>query len=157
VRRRKRFTIAELFAITARAYERVAHLRGVSLAVTATDVTLEADEEMFRRVFENLIENALRYVNQGGHIVLHAATEDDRVLLAVANTGPPVPVKNRRVIFEKFGHVQRHSGVARLDLGLGLYFCRLVASAHQGTISVEDVDGWTTSFVIHLPDQRNQT
>jgi signal transduction histidine kinase len=35
--------------------------------------------------------------------------------------------------------------------GLGLYFCRLVVSAHQGSIALEDVDGWSTSFVIRLP------
>lgn len=151
---RSRFTVAELFAAIARTYEQGARMRNAALEVTAVDVTLEADRDMLRRVFENLLENALRYVNPGGRIVLHATIDEDRVLLAAANTGPPVPLENRRVIFEKFGHLRRHSGVARMDLGLGLYFCRLVVEAHDGTIHVEETAEFPTVFLIDLPGRR---
>jgi K+-sensing histidine kinase KdpD len=55
-------------------------------------------------------------------------------------------------MFDKFP-VAEGASRPTASWALGLYFCRLVVSTHQGTIAVEDVDGWSTSFVIRLPGQ----
>jgi signal transduction histidine kinase len=79
------------------------------------------------------------------------ATESGgEVVLSIHNTGKVIPLPDRERIFAKFQ--QGDTETSRLfGWGLGLYFCRLVVEAHSGRIAVEDVVGWSTSFVIRLP------
>jgi two-component system OmpR family sensor kinase len=59
----------------------------------------------------------------------------------------------RSHIFDKFPIMTTNEPRQTSTGGIGLYFSRLVADAHQGAITVDDIDGWTMSFVIHLPSQ----
>jgi signal transduction histidine kinase len=110
---------------------------------------LDCDAEMLTRVLENLLDNGLRYAPQRGKLVARAVAVGDTIELQVGNNGPPVPVEARALIFEKFG--QTASGTGRMNLGLGLYFCRLVAEVHGGTIRVEETPALPTLFVFALP------
>ena len=78
-----------------------------------------------------------------------AAQEGAELLLAVRNTGEPVPAEARARLFQK-GVVRRGSR-QRNNLGLGLYLCRLVAVAHDGSVALREETGWATSFVARLP------
>jgi two-component system heavy metal sensor histidine kinase CusS len=70
--------------------------------------------------------------------------------LSVHNNGAPIDAVDRERIFAKFQ--QAGAEGARLGgWGLGLYFCRMVVEAHGGTITVEDMEGWPTSFVLRVP------
>jgi signal transduction histidine kinase len=104
--------------------------------------------EMVHRLYDNLVLNALDFVRPGGRIEVAAWQKDRELLLAVRNTGEPVPAEARARLFQKGGQ----SGVRRKqNLGLGLYLCRLVAVAHDGTIGLEEEPGWAASFIAHLP------
>jgi len=105
--------------------------------------------EMVHRFFDNLVLNALDFVRPGGRIEVAAWQEGPELLLAVRNTGEPVPAEARARLFQK-GAVQRGSR-QKHNLGLGLYLCRLVAVAHDGAITLRDEPGWSTSFVARLP------
>jgi two-component system, OmpR family, heavy metal sensor histidine kinase CusS len=107
--------------------------------------------EMVHRFFDNLVLNALDFVRPGGRIDLSARQEGPELVLAVRNTGEPVPPAARERLFQK-GIVQRGAR-QKHNLGLGLYLCRLVAVAHDGAISLRDEPGWATSFVARLPVQ----
>jgi signal transduction histidine kinase len=93
--------------------------------------------------------NALDFVRPGGKIEVAACQEGAELVLAVRNTGEPVPTQARARLFQK-GAVQRGSR-QKHNLGLGLYLCRLVAVAHDGSISLRDEPGWATAFVARLP------
>jgi signal transduction histidine kinase len=125
--------------------------KSVSIEVDAPDTLfMVADRRLFPRLLDNLVSNALRYTSTGGRILLVAATSGGEVVISVHNTGQAIPVGDRERIFAKFQ--QGETETQRLfGWGLGLYFCRLVAETHSGRISVEDVVGWPTSFVIRLP------
>jgi two-component system heavy metal sensor histidine kinase CusS len=128
----------------------MAREKGVDVRVEAgTDFTLRGDPRLFGRVFENLLSNSIRHAPPGGQILL-AATRDGAVCrLSVHNNGAPIDAEDRERIFAKF---QQAGDGARLGgWGLGLYFCRMVLEAHGGTIVVETLDGWPTSFVMRLP------
>jgi signal transduction histidine kinase len=104
--------------------------------------------EMVLRLYDNLVLNALDFVRPGGRIEVAAWQQGRELLLAVRNTGEPVPPEARARLFRKGGQ----SGVRRKqNLGLGLYLCSLVALAHDGTIGLEEEQGWAASFVAHLP------
>lgn len=125
--------------------------RSKTLAVkveTTPGLAFCGDPRLFPRLIENLVSNSMRHAPNGGKILLRAAKVDDHYRLSVHNNGAPIDQQDRERIFDKFhqGEAQRLSG-----WGLGLYFCRMVVEAHGGRITVEDVDGWPTSFVIRLP------
>lgn len=104
--------------------------------------------EMVHRLYDNLVLNALDFVRPGGRIEVAAWQEDRELLLAVRNTGDPVPPEARARLFQKGAQ----SGSRRKqNLGLGLYLCRLVALAHDGRIALEEEPGWAASFVARLP------
>jgi signal transduction histidine kinase len=108
--------------------------------------------EMIHRLYDNLILNALDFVRPGGRIEVAARQEGRELLLAVRNTGDPVPPEARLRLFEKSAAAPRK----RHNLGLGLYLCRLVSVAHDGTIALLEEPGWAASFVARLPIQAAQ-
>ena len=125
--------------------------KSVAIEVDAPDTLfMVADRRLFPRLLDNLVSNALRYTSNGGRILLVAAASGGEVVLSVHNTGEAIPVGDREKLFAKFQ--QGETETQRMfGWGLGLYFCRLVAEAHSGRIAIEDVVGWPTSFVVHLP------
>jgi signal transduction histidine kinase len=123
--------------------------RGVTFAVDCSDeLHGNFDVALVERVLHNLVGNAARYCTPGGQIQVVGRPgpmgEDGSVELEVVNSGPPVPETIRSTLFGKY---VRGGGGKR---GMGLYFCRLVAEAHGGSIEYETrPDG--PAFVIRLP------
>ncbi|HTM22892.1 MAG TPA: hybrid sensor histidine kinase/response regulator [Kofleriaceae bacterium] len=108
------------------------------------------DPALIERVLHNLVGNAVRYVQPGGLVRVSAVPliADGTVSLAlsVANTGPAIPREVVAKLFSKYG-----AGTGtRSQRGMGLYFCRLVAEGHGGTIDCEPTDAGPR-FVIRLP------
>jgi signal transduction histidine kinase len=126
-----------------------AHARNIVIDVTSEpNIQLSADVDLLTRAFENIIDNAFRYTPADGRIAVEAHMDQGQVAIRIGNTGSAIPREARSVIFEKFGQ-STHAG--RMNLGLGLYFCRLAAEAHGGEIHVEETQGLPTVFVINLP------
>jgi signal transduction histidine kinase len=114
------------------------------------DLAVRGDVRLLGRVIENLLSNSIRHTPAGGRIMLAASREGGDCRLSVHNSGEPINPTERERIFAKFQ--QGSAEGARLGgWGLGLYFCRMVVEAHGGRISVEDVEGWTASFVVRMP------
>jgi two-component system, OmpR family, heavy metal sensor histidine kinase CusS len=124
--------------------------KSVEVRVEAdADLGLRGDPRLFGRVFENLLSNSIRHTPAGGQILLSAHREGRTCRMSVHNSGPAIAACDRDRIFAKF---QQGGDGARLGgWGLGLYFCRMVLEAHDGTIVVEDAEGWSTSFVMRVP------
>lgn len=130
---------------------RQAQARGFTIhGEVAAGLVVAIDADLMTRVIENLLDNAARYTPRDGRIHVGVTVHDDRVKIAIGNSGRAVPAEARAVIFEKYG--QSASGShGRMNLGLGLYFCRLAIEAHVGKIWVEETEPLPTVFVIDLP------
>ncbi len=111
--------------------------------------TIQADADLLTRAVENIFDNALRYTPAGGRIEVAVEESGQAVNLRIGNTGVPIPVEFRTAIFDKYNQSASASG--RLNMGLGLYFCRLATEAHGGRIWVEQTEALPTVFVIQLP------
>lgn len=124
------------------------------------DATFNVDEDLIRRVLENLTDNALKYA-PGGTVVVRAQRSDDgrsddersdhaAIVLEVEDDGPGIPPDAREAIFEKYARLSGapHSERSR---GLGLTFCRLAVEAHGGEIWVESA-GRGSIFRARIPD-----
>jgi signal transduction histidine kinase len=115
------------------------------------ELTVNIDRELFARILENLLDNSARYAPRGGRCTLHAKCENGQIEIAVGNNGPPVPVVDREKIFGRYFQVEARRAAARANRGLGLYFCKLAAEAHDGTIHVEERGDLGAVFVVRIP------
>lgn len=132
---------------------RTAARRGLVLSVHAPEgLTFVGDPSLLLRVLENILDNAVRYARR--EIRLEATATPGGVSLAVGNDGPPVPAAQHARVFARFERVpgdEPNEYAARMNLGLGLYFCRLAAQAHGGDIRVDTRSDMPTTFVLDLP------
>jgi signal transduction histidine kinase len=126
-------------------------------AVASVDVADDApvflaDRSMLKRVFGNLVQNALTHTAERVRITLAARrADDDRILFTVADNGPGIPREFHEVIFHKFERVKVPSMPRVRSSGLGLAFCKLAVEAHNGRIWVQSEEGHGSQFHIVLP------
>jgi signal transduction histidine kinase len=95
----------------------------------------QADDSLFARVVDNLLDNAIKYTPSGGSISLSVQPDNGCVVVRVADNGPGIPEFDRERVFEKF---EQLSGDRRGDfgVGLGLAFCKMAVQAQGGRIWV---------------------
>ena len=113
-------------------------------------VPVAGDRPMLQRMVANLIDNAIKYSPPGGQVSLAAERlNDGTARLTVADTGAGIPPDAREKIFERFyrGDQSRSRG----GFGLGLSLARIVARAHGGDITVDNMVGGGSRFTVLLP------
>jgi len=149
--RPQRLDLTALFEEVRQAFGQAAQFRRLAMEVEApAGLVIQGDKALLMRVVENLVANALRHTPPGGRVRLEAGNEGGVPYLAVRNDGTPIDSGLRSRLFDK--HVQgAHEQGTRSGYGLGLYFSRLAVEAHGGRITVEETQGWATSFVARLP------
>jgi signal transduction histidine kinase len=127
-------------------------------------LSIRADQKALRRVIGNLVENAIKYTPDGGHITLAARRAGDEVEISVTDNGRGIPPQDIPILFDKF-HRGRPALVAadgalaaalpELEevpgIGLGLYLARNVIEQMGGRISVESEVGRGSTFTLRLP------
>ena len=116
------------------------------------DMVVRLDRDLFARILENLIDNSARYSPRAGRVAIAVRRDDDGVEIAIGNSGPPVPESERARIFGRYFQVEARRAAARANRGLGLYFCKLAAEAHGGTIHVEQRGDLGAVFVVRIPE-----
>lgn len=110
-----------------------------------------ADREKIERIMVNMLDNALKYTPENGHISIKIQQKDGTLWVSVADTGPGIPHEDRERIFERFTQGSNLE-MKRRGFGLGLAYCRLAVERHGGKIWVEDgEEGLKTQFVFTLP------
>lgn len=110
---------------------------------------VRADPNKIVWVLTNLIANALRYTDAGGHIQVSATQMDGHVHFAVSDDGAGIPLVYQSKIFDKF--VQINDERATGGSGLGLAICREMVKAHGGAIWVDSQPGLGSIFTFSLP------
>jgi len=126
----------------------------ISVEIAADAPVIRADRRLLRRVFANLLQNALVHTTRGVAIALSARRDAAAgVLFAVSDTGPGIPPEYQELIFRKFERVQRADARGRRSSGLGLAFCKLAVEAHGGRIWVQSSLGRGSQFFVMLPER----
>lgn len=107
---------------------------------------LRCDRMELRRVFTNLISNAIKFTDTGSVTVL-GTSEPDMLLIEIQDTGVGIAEVDQAQIFERFKQTQHN----RSGHGLGLHLCQQVIQAHGGELSVRSQPGQGSTFTIKLP------
>jgi signal transduction histidine kinase len=139
----------ELIVPVAESFLPQVELKGIVLGIeVGPDLPrVLADREQIGRVISNLVSNALRHTDPGGHIHISAVRRDGQVAVSVADTGHGIPPEYLPVIFDKFVRVpDAPSGGA----GLGLAISKGIVEAHGGQIVVQSKVGHGTTFTFTL-------
>ena len=110
------------------------------------------DGELIGRIIENLLDNSVRYAPRSGKVVLRAIANGKDLLVEVGNSGPEIPELERERMFDRYYRLESRRKGSRSNRGLGLYFCRLAAEAHGGSITVVPKPDLPACFVLSLPD-----
>jgi two-component system, sensor histidine kinase and response regulator len=147
---REQFQVTELLKAVVAAHVHRAELQGVSLEPPRPlPCKVWADRALVRRVFENILDNSLRYTPAGGRVQISAQAKDG-VEVLFANDGPRIALKDQSRIFEKFARGHNERPMAG-NAGLGLYFCKCAVEANGGHINLVESAEWSTCFRIQLP------
>jgi two-component system, OmpR family, phosphate regulon sensor histidine kinase PhoR len=131
--------------------------RGVKVNVEATNaLTVLGDRDELVRVFENLVENALKYGAAGKRvdIKLASATAPDGnpdALVSVRDYGPGIAPEHLPRLTERFYRVDVTESRAQGGTGLGLALVKHILNRHRGRLSIDSVPGAGATFTIHLP------
>ncbi|MDB5163125.1 MAG: putative Histidine kinase [Candidatus Saccharibacteria bacterium] len=123
-----------------------------SLAVTIPDglPNIAADTASLSEVFANLIDNAIKYSNDGGVINVIATSKGDTVEIAIEDFGIGMPGNVVSNLFQKFYRSHR-SRESVAGTGIGLYISKAIVESHGGNISVRSEDGKGSTFTVSLP------
>lgn len=126
--------------------------RTVAAADVAKDTpAFRGDRGMLKRVFGNLVQNALIHSGAAIELTLVARPDPNGIRFTVIDTGPGIPPEYHDVIFQKFEQVRAVHAPRVRTSGLGLTFCRLVVEAHGGRIWVQSTEGVGSAFHFILP------
>lgn len=112
---------------------------------------VNGDERRLQQLLANLLENALRYTDAGGEIVVACTRQVDSLRIVVEDSAPGVPADKRDRLFERFYRVDASRNRASGGSGLGLAICRNIVEAHEGSICAEASSLGGLRIVLTLP------
>lgn len=116
----------------------------------AADYTVYGDETQLTSMFNNLVDNAVKYTLPGGKVEVTGDSTEEEVVVSVADTGIGISEKKLVRIFERFYRVDKDRSKATGGTGLGLSIVRHVAENHGGRVTVESTPGEGSTFTVSL-------
>ena len=130
----------------------ISALSAVEGSATSSDaLVVRGDRRQLVSAVGNLVENAVKYSEQGSTVQVKARRSGDWVEVTVCDQGVGIPQRDLDRVFERFYRVDRARSRSTGGTGLGLSIVRHVASNHGGEVSVTSVEGEGSTFVLRLP------
>ena len=123
----------------------------IELTEPAGDILVSCDRRQVTSALFNLLDNAVKYSEEGGKVEFSSEVEGFNVMISVRDHGIGIPARDLERIFERFYRVDRTRSRATGGTGLGLAIVRHVCQAHGGEVSVESEEGQGSAFRLKLP------
>ncbi|MBA3961009.1 MAG: PAS domain-containing protein [Chthoniobacterales bacterium] len=112
---------------------------------------LQADEGRLQEVIYNLLDNAVKYSEPGGRIIVGATPHDEQLCFSVSDSGSGIPARDLPRIFERFYRADKSRQSERGGTGLGLSIVKHIAQLHGGRVEAESETGRGTTVRVFLP------
>jgi heavy metal sensor kinase len=119
--------------------------------ITEPDVYVLGDSNRLKQMFYNLIENAIKYSNQGGKVTILTSRNGQYAKVAIRDHGVGISGEDIPFIFDRFYRVDKSRSREAGGTGLGLSICKWIAEAHNGKIEVESAPGEGSCFTVLIP------
>lgn len=143
-----RYNVSEQIRMCILLLERRWTQKQLVLSMDIEDNMLEANEDMMRQVWINLLDNAIKFAVDGGELTVDVQTAGGKVEVKIADTGPEIPEELREKIFGKFYQIDQSHSVA--GNGIGLSIVKRIVELHGGTVRAGR-EGDKTVFTVQLP------
>lgn len=146
--RQEKVEMNELIEYLVRDYEQIAKSKGVSLHTEMKKTQLRGDRFLLRAIFQNLLDNAIKYSSEGGQVRVTLEEGGEQKIIQVRNTGEAIPDFAREKVFERLfsmGNDEKDKGS-----GVGLALVKEAVNLHHGKVSYDYVDG-ENIFQVMLP------
>ncbi|MGD9015666.1 MAG: ATP-binding protein, partial [Candidatus Omnitrophota bacterium] len=110
-----------------------------------------ADESRIAQVLLNLMDNAIKYNNEGGSITILAKEKDNFIRIEISDTGVGIPEKDLPRLFERFYRIDKARSRELGGTGLGLSIVKHIIQAHNGEVFVQSIFGKGSTFSFTIP------
>ena len=145
------FDLTEMAARVLISFEKQINDKKLEMDVDLQDsLIVNGDSDHIYRVVYNLVDNAVKFVNEGGTLTIRAEVEGTMSLFSIRNTGSEIPAEDLPHVFDRFYKVDRSRSRDRTGAGLGLYIVKSIVNLHGGDISVRSANG-ETEFAFTVP------
>ena len=139
---------------TVKNYEVIAKEKGIEFTLKLPEAELpflKLDTEKIGIVFDNLIDNAIKYTIPGGKVAVKVSIDKKYVVIEVEDTGIGIPKAQFHRMFTKFFRAVNAQLAETSGTGLGLYVSYNIVKRHKGTLSFESREGEGSTFILSLP------
>ena len=139
---------------TVKNYEVIAKEKGIEFTLKLPEAELpflKLDTEKIGIVFDNLIDNAIKYTIPGGKVAVQVSIDKKYVVIEVGDTGIGIPKAQFHRMFTKFFRAVNAQLAETSGTGLGLYVSYNIVKRHKGTLSFESREGEGSTFILSLP------
>ncbi len=122
--------------------------KNVNLEIDMDEHMIEANYELLKEVWINLVDNAVKFTTYRGTVAISVADNIDSYTVSIGNTGDPISDEDKIKIFSKFYQIDKSH--ASRGNGIGLAIVKRIVELHRGNVAVENKDGMVV-FEITLP------
>jgi len=112
---------------------------------------IPADERKFKQIMLNLLTNAVKFTQEGGHVDVNVRLANGHLEISVTDTGVGIAQENQQAVFEEFRQVGRQFSGKQEGTGLGLALTRRFIELHGGTIKLQSELGKGSTFTFTIP------
>lgn len=146
------FDINELVCRTVFSFEQKIEEKKLEIiGLESDEVFVNADNDLIHQVVYNLIDNAVKFVNEGGCISFSYAAKDGNIFVSVKNTGNGIAQQELPRLFDRFYKTDKSRSLDKTGVGLGLYIVQTIVNQHKGDLLVKSVEGEYTEFTFSIP------
>lgn len=141
----EQFDIVELTARTLVSLEGKATAKALDVVAELPEepVKVWGDPDAITQVCYNLMENAIKFAREGGHLWVEIATEGPKALVTIRDEGATIPPEELELIFDRFHKSDKSRSMDRDGVGLGLYIVKTILNEHKENITVQSAEGLT--------------
>lgn len=145
------FDLSETAIQVLLSFEKQLEAKKIDVDVELKDfLTATGDRDLIYRVVYNLIDNAVKFVNEEGKLTIRSDVQGKMAYFSIRNTGSSIPEEDLPHVFDRFYKVDRSRSMDRTGAGLGLYFVKSIVILHGGDISVRSNNN-ETEFSFTIP------
>ena len=149
--------INEIAARTVFTFEQRIEEKGIEVrGLDAPRHLVEADADLVHQVVYNLVDNAVKFVDQGGYLEFAYWTEGPMTFTSIKNSGEGVAPEEIPKLFDRFYKSDKSRSLDKNGVGLGLSIVKTIVNLHKGEIFVRSEPGKYTEFVFSLPTAQQQ-
>ena len=125
-----------------------ANLKEITITIVGKESIIRGNKEMIKELIENLVQNAIRYNNPGGKVLVSVNSQDNSTCLIVKDNGIGIPAADQQRIFERFYRVDKSRSKATGGTGLGLAIVKHIVEIHDAKIELDSTPGVGTTISV---------